>query len=104
MSPLFGVSGEEGLVREYIKEQLKDIADEMYEDALGSLVVLKKGKYTPKQRLMIDAHIDEVGFMVSEITEDGVTGFGHAVFVRKYAVKQIDVCRKLCAFHRFLDF
>ena len=32
------------------------------------------------------------------------TGFGHAVFVRKYAVKQIDVCRKLCAFHRFLDF
>lgn len=75
MSPLFGVSGEEGLVREYIKEQLKDVADEMYEDALGSLVILKKGKYTPKQRLMIDAHIDEVGFMVSEIMEDGYLKF-----------------------------
>ncbi len=38
------------------------------------------------------------------MTDDGVTEPGHAVFVRKYAVKQIDVCRKLCAFHRFLGF
>ena len=75
MSPLFGVSGDEGLVREYIKEQLKDVADEMYEDALGSLVVLKKGKAVPKQHLMIDAHMDEVGFMVSEVTEDGYLKF-----------------------------
>ena len=75
MSPLFGVSGDEAPVREYIKEQLKGKVDEMFEDALGSLVVLKKGKSAPKQRLMIDAHIDEVGFMVSEITEDGYLKF-----------------------------
>ncbi len=75
MSPLYGVSGDEGLIREYIKKQLSDAADEMYEDGLGSLIVFKKGRQTPKQRLMIDAHMDEVGFMVSEVTDDGYLKF-----------------------------
>lgn len=71
---LDGTSGDEGAVREYIKSHIN--ADEVTTDNLGNLLVFKKGRKTPKNRIMFAAHMDEVGFMVTDITEDGFLRFG----------------------------
>lgn len=71
---LDGASGDEGRVREYIKANIT--ADEIITDNLGNLLVFKKGKKAPKNKLMIAAHMDEVGFMVTDITAEGFLRFG----------------------------
>lgn len=69
-----GTSGDEAAVREYIRSRIT--ADEMTVDPLGNLIVFKKGRQTPKNKVMLAAHMDEVGFMVTDITEDGFLRFG----------------------------
>lgn len=69
-----GASGDEGAVREYIMNNIK--ADDVSVDNLGNLIVFKKGKKAPKNKIMLAAHMDEVGFMVTDITEDGFLRFG----------------------------
>ncbi|MBQ9858824.1 MAG: M42 family peptidase [Oscillospiraceae bacterium] len=69
-----GASGDEGAVREYIMNNI--IADDVSVDNLGNLIVYKKGKKAPKNKIMLAAHMDEVGFMVTDITEDGFLRFG----------------------------
>ncbi len=69
LTEISGVSGYEKKVREFIKEKIKDKVEGIEEDSLGNLIVWKKGKNNKK--LMISAHMDEVGFMVSNIEEDG---------------------------------
>lgn len=71
---LDGTSGDESAVREYIMSHIA--ADEMTVDPLGNLLVFKKGRKTPKNRIMIAAHMDEVGFMVTDVTDDGFLRFG----------------------------
>jgi len=69
LTEISGVSGYEKKVREFIKEKMKDKVDGVEEDILGNLILWKKGK--SEKKLMICAHMDEVGFMVSNIEEDG---------------------------------
>lgn len=71
---LNGASGDEARVREYIMSRIS--ADEMFTDNLGNLIVFKKGRKTPKNKIMFAAHMDEVGFMITDITEDGFLRFG----------------------------
>ena len=71
---LDGTSGDEGAVRDYIKSRIN--ADKVITDNLGNLLVFKKGRKTPKNRIMFAAHMDEVGFMVTDITSDGFLRFG----------------------------
>lgn len=67
-----GVSGYEKNVRKFIKELVASYADEMIEDAMGNLIVLKKGNGDPNgKKIMLAAHMDEVGFMVKKIEPDG---------------------------------
>jgi len=70
-----GISGDENLVREYIIEKVKDFC-EYKADNLGNLICFKKGKKVPEKRLMIAAHMDEVGFIVTSIKSDGTLTFG----------------------------
>lgn len=70
---LNGTSGSEERVREYIKKNIA--ADEMFTDNLGNLIVFKKGAKPPKNKIMFAAHMDEVGFIVTHITEDGFLNF-----------------------------
>lgn len=65
-----GISGDEGAVRELILEEIKDYAD-CRVDALGNLLVHKKGKQPAACRLMVSAHMDEVGLMVTDVTAGG---------------------------------
>ncbi len=71
---LDGTSGDEGTVREYIRQRIN--ADKITVDPLGNLLVFKKGRKTPKNKLMFAAHMDEVGFMVTDITDEGFLRFG----------------------------
>ena len=63
-----GISGDEGSVREIIINEIKPFADEIKTDNLGNIIVFKKGKNRAKAKLMLSAHMDEVGFMVTDIT------------------------------------
>lgn len=69
-----GISGREDKVRELIISEIKDYAE--YEvDPLGNLLVHKKGRNPAKNRVMLDAHMDEVGLIVTYITDDGMLKF-----------------------------
>lgn len=64
-------SGHEDAVRDYIIEKIKDKA-EVKVDALGNVIAFVKGKNRAKSKIMVDAHMDEVGFIVTYITSDGM--------------------------------
>lgn len=72
---LLGISGRENKVREYIINKIKDYADEYYTDNLGNLIVFKKGKKAAKNKVMLDAHMDEVGLIITGITSEGYLKF-----------------------------
>jgi len=72
---LNGVSGEEDQVRDFIRAQAAPYADSIRTDALGNLIVFKKGKKSTGNRLMLCAHMDEVGIIVTKITDEGFLKF-----------------------------
>ena len=69
------ISGDEGSVREIILAEIKDYADEIKIDNLGNIIVFKKGKNRAKNKLMLSAHMDEVGLMITDVTGDGFLKF-----------------------------
>ena len=75
LSELSGISGDEGLVRDFIISEIKDTNADIRTDNMGNLIVFKKGRKTPERKLLISAHMDEVGFIVTFITEDGFIKF-----------------------------
>lgn len=70
-----GISGDENNVREIIINEIKDYVAEYKVDNLGNIIAFKKGKKRPFKKLMISAHMDEVGFIVTDITSDGLIKF-----------------------------
>lgn len=75
---LGGVTGGEDEVRDYILERVMPHADEIKTDSLGNLMVFKKGSKTPDRRIMLCAHMDEVGLIVTSVTEEGYLHFDQA--------------------------
>ena len=71
---LSGISGRENAVRDYIIEKIKDYAEYSI-DPLGNLIVFKKGKNPAKNKVMLDAHMDEVGLIITAITSEGYLKF-----------------------------
>ena len=71
---LNGTSGDESAVRDYIISEIKDYC-EYKVDALGSIIAFKKGKKTPANKISFNAHMDEVGFIITGITEEGYLRF-----------------------------
>ena len=67
---LNGTSGDEKNVRDFIISKLPDDCDYKV-DPIGNLIVNKKGENTPKNKVALFAHMDEVGFIVTYITDDG---------------------------------
>ena len=75
LSNASGVSGEEAEVRAIVLEQLKPIADEIKVDALGNVLVTRKARVEQPLRVLMAAHMDEVGFMLVDANEDGTFSF-----------------------------
>lgn len=71
---LNGTSGREDALRNYIIEKIKDKC-EYSVDALGSVIAFKKGKKAPDKKVLVAAHTDEVGFIITDITDDGYLRF-----------------------------
>ncbi len=70
-----GVSGEEKEVRKLILELISDHIDEHRIDAMGNLIATKKGTGEIDWTVMVDAHMDEVGLMVTEVDSNGAFQF-----------------------------
>ena len=74
LSNACGVTGRENKVRDLLGEMLKPYTDEIQIDRMENIIATKKGKpNAPK--IMIAAHMDEVGLMVKTITKDGFLQF-----------------------------
>lgn len=70
----YGPSGFEDNVRDLIRPMVEDFADEVTVDAMGNLIALKRGDGSGR-KVMIAAHMDEIGLMVTHITENGFLRF-----------------------------
>lgn len=68
---LGGISGNERLVRKYVKEKLQEDSKEVIQDKWGSVYAVNKGT-SDGPVIMIDGHMDEVGVMITGITSDGL--------------------------------
>src|SRR6516225_110477 len=73
LSNTFGVSGFEDDVREVIRPLAAECADEVRTDVLGNLIATKRGR-SPRT-LMLDAHMDEIGFIINHVEESGFLRF-----------------------------
>jgi endoglucanase len=64
-----GIPGREERLRAIVRRELEPLVDEIRVDALGNVIGLRKG--TSGKRLAINAHIDEIGFIVSHVEDEG---------------------------------
>ena len=72
---ILGVSGMEDSVRSAIISDIKDSGCSYETDAVGNLLVFKKGKKSRDKKFLFSAHMDEVGFMIKHIDGDGYLWF-----------------------------
>ncbi|MGB1250626.1 MAG: M42 family metallopeptidase [Candidatus Promineifilaceae bacterium] len=72
-----GVSGDEVEIRTLIRDLIVDHVDEWHADALGNILAVKKGTGASDLRVMVDAHMDEVGIIIDEIRSDGMLRFSN---------------------------
>ncbi|MBW6472986.1 MAG: hypothetical protein K0B14_07680 [Anaerolineaceae bacterium] len=75
LSNAVSVSGDESEVRSIVMEEVKAFADDIRVDALGNVLVTKKAKVGDPVRVMIAAHMDEVGFMLVDDEGEGLFKF-----------------------------
>ncbi|MFL6563259.1 MAG: peptidase M28, partial [Bacillus sp. (in: firmicutes)] len=69
-----GIPGNEREVREVMKKYIEPFADELTTDGLGSLIAKKVGK-EGGPNIMVAGHLDEVGFMITQIDDKGFLRF-----------------------------
>jgi putative aminopeptidase FrvX len=75
LSNAFGVSGFEDDVRELVRTLVAPFVDEVKTDALGNLFAIRKSSKPDAKTLMLDAHMDEIGFIVKWIEKAGFLRF-----------------------------
>lgn len=98
-----GISGDESRVRDIIISEIESSAAEYSIDSMGNLLVFKKGRKTPDKKLLISAHMDEVGFIVTSVTASGylkfdeVGGIDRRVIMGKSVTVGKDIKGVICA-------
>ncbi|NRA11334.1 MAG: M42 family metallopeptidase [Crocinitomicaceae bacterium] len=68
-----GAPGFEQKVRELVLNEIKDLVDEVEIDNMGNVYAIKRGKI--HKRVMVGAHMDEIGFIVTHIDDNGFIRF-----------------------------
>lgn len=81
-----GPSGYEGAVRELVKAEVAGLADELRVDALGNLIVRKGQQKAGGLRVMLSAHLDEIGLIVTHIDDNGFVRFTSIGGVRPHTL------------------
>lgn len=74
MTETHGPSGSEERIREQIRKEIRGLADSVRVDAMGNLIAVKKGRGA---KVMVAAHMDEIGFMVSHVDANGFLRFSN---------------------------
>ncbi|MFV1859123.1 MAG: M42 family metallopeptidase, partial [Anaerolineales bacterium] len=75
LSQAVGISGGEAEVRKIVREHVEPYADELRIDTMGNLLAVRKGPGRRRLRVMLAAHMDEVGFMVVSVGSEGELKF-----------------------------
>jgi endoglucanase len=75
LSEAVGVSGDEKAIRLIVRDHIADHVDEWHVDAMGNLIALKKGTGASDLRVLVDAHMDEVGIIITGIDSNGTLQF-----------------------------
>lgn len=70
LTQAWGVAGRESAVRTVILRELEGLTDQAYVDNIGNIIALKRGRGGGK-RIMLSAHMDEIGLQVKKIESDG---------------------------------
>ena len=96
LSNAIAVSGDEAEVRSIVLEQVRPLADEVKVDAMGNVLVTKKSTAPDARKVMLDAHMDEIGFMIVNKEENGLYSFESVggIDVRQLPGKPVLVNRK----------
>lgn len=71
----YGPSGNEGQIRELVRSEIHGQPDYITVDPLGNLIAVVKGKAKTGKKIMLSAHMDEIGVIVSHIDERGFARF-----------------------------
>jgi putative aminopeptidase FrvX len=66
-----GVPGYESAVRDVVRREFSGAVDEIRSDAMGNLVGTIEGRERPAYEVVVAAHMDEIGFMVRHVDDDG---------------------------------
>ena len=82
LTEAYGPSGHEEPIREIIRTEVQPLADQVRVDALGNLIALKKGTGEGR-KVMLAAHMDEIGLIISYVDEKG--------FLRGQPIGGVDV-------------
>lgn len=70
-----GAPGFENDIRNFVAKQVESSVDEMSTDNMGNLVTVKRCGADSAPKVMLAAHLDEIGFIVTHITDDGFLRF-----------------------------
>lgn len=89
---LAGIGGFEQPVRDYLMERVRPFADELKVDRMGNLLVYRRGMHRMNKPLMLTAHMDEPGFLVTKITDEGMVQLaGGGMNARALVGKQLEI-------------
>lgn len=75
LTETFGPSGHEDAVREIIRAEVEPLADEVRVDALGSLIAVKCAAKPGGRKILLAAHMDEIGLIVTHVDANGFLRF-----------------------------
>lgn len=76
LTETYGPSGYEHMIRDVIRNEVKNLAEEVRVDAMGNLIARRKGTGTaPRKKVMLAAHMDEIGIMATHVDEKGFVRF-----------------------------
>ena len=93
---VIAISGDEGEVRKIVLDEIKPYAEDVRVDALGNVLATRRGRGAKRMRVMLDAHMDEVGFMIVADDGEGLYRFETVggIDVRHLVGKQVLVGRE----------
>ncbi len=77
LSDMRGISGYEYRIADKIAKMFEPYCDEVKIDALGSIIAVKRCGKENAPKIMIEAHMDEIGLMVTSITDEGYLTFAN---------------------------
>ncbi len=75
LTGVFSPSGSEEAIRKVIRDEIKGLVDEVRMDALGNLIARKGRRGSQGRRIMVAAHMDEIGLMVTHVDDRGFVRF-----------------------------